>query len=204
MGLNETDIVKALGSGPAGQRSDYDLNGGQPRTEALPETPAAVLCGLVPRAAGLTVVLTRRARHLRRHAGQIAFPGGKVEPSDRSAVAAALRESEEEVGLGPHDVRVLGCLDVYRTVTGFRVTPVVGVVDPGWTPQLDPTEVDLLFEVPLDFLMDPANCARHSYQRGSERRHYYAMPWGEHYIWGATAGMLKALADRIADVRHRA
>ncbi len=200
MQVSEPDIVAALAVGPGGVRSDDDLN---PCTglRAGPRTAAAVLCGLVPRAGGLRVVLTRRARHLRRHAGQIAFPGGKVEPGDRDAVAAALRESGEEIGLGPAHVRVVGELDLYRTRTGFDVTPVVGLVDPDWAPVVDPTEVDHVFEAPLDYLMDPANCARHFYQKAGEKRHYYAMPWGEHYIWGATAGMLKVLSDRLVGLR---
>jgi 8-oxo-dGTP pyrophosphatase MutT (NUDIX family) len=156
-----------------------------------------VLCGLVPREAGLAVVLTRRAAHLRHHAGQISFPGGKVEPWDASASSAALREAEEEIGLRPAEVRLLGHYDPYTTVTRFRVTPFVGVVDPGWRARLDPNEVDAVFEAPLDFLMDPRNCERRHYEREGERRHFYAMPWGEHMIWGATAGMLKGLSDRI-------
>ncbi len=203
MPLTESDIVAALARGPLREGSDFDLNPEALalRAPGLRERPAAVLCGLVERAGGLSVVLTRRARHLRHHAGQIAFPGGKVEPGDPDETAAALRESQEEVGLGPAHVRVLGRLDSYLTVTGFRVTPVVGLVRPGWRPLLDPSEVDLVFEAPLDFLMDPANCARHSYLREGRRRHYYAMPWGEHYIWGATAGMLKGLSDRLSAAR---
>lgn len=202
MALTELDIAEALAVAPPGERSDHDLNPGA-RPRSAPEAalrPAAVLCALVQRPAGLAVVLTRRAAHLRRHAGQISFPGGTIEPQDPSPLAAALREAEEEIGLSPPLVRVLGAFDRYRTGTGFRVTPYVGLVDPGWQPRLDPNEVDLVFEAPLDFLMDPANRACHHADREGVRRYYYAMPWKGHYIWGATAGMLKALSDRLARI----
>lgn len=208
MPLSIRDISKALAAPPLGVRSDDDLNGSASRTPGSVQASglagtrdAAVLCGLVPRGAGLSVILTRRAEHLRSHAGQISFPGGKREDADASLADAALREAEEEIGLAPAQVGLLGALDPYVTVTGFRVIPFVGEVDPAFRPVLDPQEVDLLFEAPLDFLMDPANCARHHYDRNGTRRHYYAMPWNGHYIWGATAGMLKGLSDRLQAVR---
>jgi 8-oxo-dGTP pyrophosphatase MutT (NUDIX family) len=160
--------------------------------------PAAVLCGLVERAGRLHVVLTRRAAHLNQHAGQVAFPGGKVDVRDPSPLAAALREAEEEISLIPAQVEVLGALDQYQTSTGFRITPFVGLIDPRWRPVPDPNEVEEVFEPPLDFLMDPANRLRHHHDRWGVRRHYYAVPWGDYYIWGATAGMLKGLSDRLA------
>jgi 8-oxo-dGTP pyrophosphatase MutT (NUDIX family) len=150
------------------------------------------------RQAGLNVVLTRRTQHLARHAGQIAFPGGRVDETDESTLAAALRESEEEIGLAPAQVRIVGTLDQYLTSTGFRVTPFVGAIDPDWHARPDPNEVEEVFEVPLDFLMDPANRHRHAHDRSGTRRYYYAMPWRRFYIWGATAGMLKGLSDRLA------
>ncbi|GMG81123.1 hypothetical protein LNKW23_03350 [Paralimibaculum aggregatum] len=200
MPLTEYDIAAAIAQGPRRRGSDDDLNP-EARRLALGirrERPAAVLAALMPRAEGLGLLLTRRAGHLRHHAGQISLPGGKVEPEDAGPEAAALREAEEEIGLPPAAVRLLGRLDPYLTVTGFLVMPVVGVVERPFTPRLDPQEVDHLFEAPMDFLMDPANCARHSFERDGMRRHYYAMPWGEHYIWGATAGILKGLSDRLA------
>jgi 8-oxo-dGTP pyrophosphatase MutT (NUDIX family) len=199
--LTRADILSALALPPHGEGSDNDLNPGWPRPAEESVRPAAVLCGIVSRASGLQVVLTRRTPHLRHHAGQICFPGGKLAPGDASAEAAALREAEEEIGLGHGDAEMLGPLDDYVTVTGFRVTPFVGMVAPGWRPAPDPEEVAEVFEVPLDFLMDPANRVRHSYRRGGVPRHYYAMPWGDRYIWGATAGMLKGLSDRLRRVR---
>lgn len=199
--LTEDHIAAALSGPPLGERSDYDLNP-QDSSRVAVARPAAVLCGLVPRAAGMGVLLTRRASHLRHHAGQICFPGGKLEARDTSPLDAALREAEEEVGLRADQVRVLGALDPYLTGTGFRVHPYVGVVDPDWDPVLDPNEVDLVFEAPLDFLMDPANRVRSHYDRDGRRRHFYAMPWEGHYIWGATAGMLKALSDRLATLER--
>ncbi len=200
MPLTLAQIQAALALPPLGERSDFDLDP-DARAALMPglmQRPAAVLCGLVERAGGLQVVLTRRAAHLNRHAGQIAFPGGKIDERDSSPLAAALREANEEVGLGADMVEIVGTLDPYLTSTGFRVTPFVGVIDPRWRPLPDPDEVEEVFEVPLDFLMDPANRVRHCHDRQGARRHYYAMPWGEYYIWGATAGMLKGLSDRLA------
>ncbi|MEO0822517.1 MAG: CoA pyrophosphatase [Pseudomonadota bacterium] len=202
MRLTRRDVEAALSLPPLGERSDFDLAPGArpaPGT-AMPERPASVLCPLVEREASLFVVLTVRARHLKHHAGQIAFPGGKVEPSDPSALHAALREAEEEIGLPAAAVETLGALDMYVTGTGFRVSPFVGLVDPDWSPRPDPSEVDDVFECPLDFLMNPANRRREGRLWKGVRRYYYAMPWGEYYIWGATAGMLKGLSDRLAAV----
>jgi 8-oxo-dGTP pyrophosphatase MutT (NUDIX family) len=158
---------------------------------------AAVLVPLVVRDDGLTVLLTQRADHLNDHAGQISFPGGRQEPYDADTTATALREAQEEVGLDPTRVEILGSLPDYLTGTGFRVTPVVGLVHPPFTVEADTLEVAEIFEVPLAFLMDPA---RHEVRvfrwEGGERR-FFAMPYprnesaGHHFIWGATAGMLR-------------
>jgi 8-oxo-dGTP pyrophosphatase MutT (NUDIX family) len=199
MALTFADIEAALALGPFEQRSDYDLNRAHwPEPAAEPPRKAAVLCGLVERDVGLSVVLTRRAGHLSDHAGQIGFPGGKIESDDPSARAAALREAEEEIGLSPAQVALLGPLDSYRTGTGFRVYPFVGrITDPEWQAVPDPSEVDEVFETPLDFLMDEINHRRHAYERDGMTRHFWAMPWGDYFIWGATAGMLKNLSDRL-------
>ncbi|MEL6317928.1 MAG: CoA pyrophosphatase [Pseudomonadota bacterium] len=164
-------------------------------------TPAAVLCPIVPRADGLHVLLTQRAAHLKRHAGQIAFPGGKVDPEDRSPMAAALREADEEIGLRPEQADVMGPIETYVTGTGYRITPFVAAVDPYFRPLPQDAEVADVFEVPLDFLMDPANHQRRTGEWRGRTRRYYAMPYGERFIWGATAGILKALADRVAGAR---
>ncbi|GAA5234614.1 CoA pyrophosphatase [Verticiella sediminum] len=155
---------------------------------------AAVLVPLIERPDGLNVLLTQRTAHLNNHAGQIAFPGGRAQPSDANEVDTALRETEEETGLTREHVDVLGELPDYLTSTGFRVTPVVGLAKPDFTLAHDPFEVADVFEVPLAFLMDPANHRLHtaSMVDGIPRR-YYSIPYGERFIWGATAGMLRNL-----------
>jgi len=155
--------------------------------------PAAVLVPLVRRDAGLTVLLTRRTDHLYDHAGQISFPGGRTEAQDESAAATALRETFEEIGLPHALVEVLGELPEYTTVTGYRVTPVVGLVSPPPALRLDAFEVAEAFEVPLAFFLDPGNHQRNTLQYQGCTRHYYAMPYEQRYIWGATAGMLMNL-----------
>lgn len=156
--------------------------------------PAAVLLPLVMRDS-LHLLLTQRTAHLSTHSGQIAFPGGKVDADDADATAAALRETEEETGLHPDDVEVLGTLPQYITGTQFFITPVVALVRPGFTLRPNPHEVDDVFEVPLAFLMDPANHRRHALAWNGEVREWYSMPYQdgarERFIWGATAGMLR-------------
>lgn len=155
--------------------------------------PAAVLVPLVPRGDGLTVLLTRRTDHLHHHPGQISFPGGRVEEADVSAVMTALRETEEEIGLDPDHVELLGELPDYCTGTGFRVTPVVGLVHPPFELALDDFEVAEVFEVPLTHFLDPHNHQRHRMEYQGRMREYWAMPYGEYFIWGATAGILLSL-----------
>ena len=159
--------------------------------------PAAVLVPLVNRPHGLQVLLTERAAHLPDHPGQISFPGGRVDPEDRDDAAAALREAREEIALASDRVDVLGQLAPYETVTGYRVTPVVGWVEPPITVVPDPVEVASVFEVPLAFLMNPANHVRQFRMIGEVRRDFWAMPWQERYIWGATAAMLLMLSRTL-------
>lgn len=166
--------------------------------ETKPLRRAAILCPIIERHAGLSVILTRRADNLRAHPGQISFPGGKIDASDRSPLDAALREAEEEIGLLSRNVEVSGVLEPYPTGTGFLVTPFVGFVDPRFRPVADPGEVAEVFEAPLDFLMDRRNHERESYTRNGETRHFYVIMVGQYRIWGATAGMLRMLADRVA------
>ncbi len=175
----------------AGVRLAEVVEPGAPPAEPL--TAAAVLIPIVERASGLTVLLTQRTAHLRDHAGQVSFPGGRCEPDDATPVDTALREAHEEVGIEPSQVEVLGCLPDYVTGTGFRVTPVVGLVRPPLDLRLDDFEVADVFEPPLDFLLDAANHQRHKLEVRGMLREYWAVPWQDRYIWGATAGMLVSL-----------
>ena len=166
----------------------------EPRWVDRPVVPAAVLIPLVMREQ-LMVLLTLRTAHLSSHSGQVAFPGGKQDPQDRDAAATALREAHEEVGLQPAHVEVLGSLPVYATGTAYAITPVVGLVQAHAPLQANPGEVADVFEVPLQFLLDPANHQRHRWQWQGEQREWFSMPFDdlgrERYIWGATAGMLR-------------
>jgi 8-oxo-dGTP pyrophosphatase MutT (NUDIX family) len=157
-------------------------------------TPAAVLIGMVERPDGPAILLTQRTDHLRDHAGQICFPGGRIEPEDPTIEAAALREAAEEIGLPPGQVELLGQLPAYDTTTGFRIHPVVGWITAPVSFALDPVEVAEVFELPLGFVLDPANHERHSYRRGRQTRSYYVLPYQNRFIWGATAGILVNLS----------
>jgi 8-oxo-dGTP pyrophosphatase MutT (NUDIX family) len=178
-------------------RGDHDLNPGwSPPSVAL--RPAAVLVPLIDRAEGMSVLLTQRTPHLSAHAGQIAFPGGRIEPEDSDAVAAALRETEEEIGLPRDHVTVIGRLDTYVTGTGFEITPVVGIVRVPFPHSLDPVEVAEMFEVPLGFVLDRRNHQRFEREVAERRRTFFVLPFENRYIWGATAGMLVNLAEVLA------
>jgi 8-oxo-dGTP pyrophosphatase MutT (NUDIX family) len=189
--------VDALDPAFAPARGDYVLNAPAPDADIVAGArPAAVLAPIVARADEPTVLLTLRASHMRSHSGQIAFPGGKIDDGE-TALAAALREAQEEIGLEPRFVEPLGWLDPYLTGTGYRIMPLVAVVDPAFTLTINPHEVEDVFEAPLSFLMDGANHQRQSREWQGKLRHFYAMPYGERYIWGATAGILRNLFERL-------
>ncbi len=170
-------------------RGDHNLNPDlRPKS---PLTPAAVLVPLVLRPEGMTVLLTKRTAHLAAHAGQISFPGGRVEETDSDVAAAALRETEEEIGLGREAIEIIGRLDTYVVRTGFEVTPLVGFVTPPFTTARDEFEVAEIFEVPLAFILDPRNHQRQSrVDFGGVKREFWVFPYRDYFIWGATAGML--------------
>jgi 8-oxo-dGTP pyrophosphatase MutT (NUDIX family) len=178
----------------AATRGDHDLNPGEtPPSAAL--RPAAVLVPLIDRAEGMTVLLTQRTAHLSAHAGQISFPGGRVEEQDADTIATALRETEEEVGLTRDLVDVIGRLDTYVTGTGFEITPIVGLVEPTYTLTIDPFEVAEAFEVPLSYILDRKNHNRTERESAGRTRVFFVLPYQGRNIWGATAGMLVNLAD---------
>jgi 8-oxo-dGTP pyrophosphatase MutT (NUDIX family) len=158
---------------------------------------AAVLVPVTDDGPDARVILTRRATAMRRHSGQVAFPGGSVDPEDGSEEIAAMREAEEEIGLDRRFVEPVGRLPVYMTTTGFRITPVLAVVKPGYALTANPAEVDEVFETPLSFLMNPANHRRESRVWEGIERHYYVMPYGEHHIWGVTAGIIRTMYERL-------
>jgi 8-oxo-dGTP pyrophosphatase MutT (NUDIX family) len=181
-------------------RSDWDLDPQLAGDLAVMEspTPAAVLVPIVMRPT-LSVLLTQRTETLAKHAGQISFPGGRVDPEDAGPIDTACREAMEEIGLDRRHVEHIGYLDGYRTGTGYHITPVVALVHPPFTLKLQPQEVAQTFEVPLEFLLNPLNHQQHTREWRGRMRSYWAMPYGDHYIWGATAGMLKNLAARLCE-----
>jgi 8-oxo-dGTP pyrophosphatase MutT (NUDIX family) len=193
-GLRLSENAKADAAAAAGQlRGDHQLSGHPAPTEGL--RPAAVLVPIIIRPEGLTVLLTQRASNLSSHAGQVSFPGGGVEEKDSDAAAAALREAQEEVGLDPAKVELIGRLDTYVTSTRYVVTPVVGLIRAPVDLVPDPLEVAEIFEVPLAFIIDSRNHERHSREYKGQLRGYYVLPYAHRQIWGATAGMLVNLAE---------
>ena len=191
-------ILRSLDSrpNPAHLSGDFAVAGIQREERIL--RPAAVLVPLVEREQELTVLLTQRTDHLHHHGGQISFPGGRVEETDAGPVETALREAEEEIGLSRSHVQIAGFMDLYQTVTGFLVTPVVGFVQPPMQLSLDTFEVAEAFEVPLSFVLDPSNHERRSMLYRGEQRHFYVIPYQNRYIWGATAAMLVNLAAKVS------
>jgi 8-oxo-dGTP pyrophosphatase MutT (NUDIX family) len=192
------DVPKALHDLSAeAVRGDLDLDPQMWVTAGVVASrPAAVLVGIVDRPIP-TVLLTRRTADLSNHAGQIAFPGGKIDPNDATPLAAALREAYEEIGLDEKFVEPIGYLDLYLTFSGFRILPSVARISPDYEMKISPAEVDDAFEVPLEFLMTPGNHRKDSRENRGVTRHYYAMPYEEHYIWGVTAGIIRNLYERM-------
>lgn len=177
-------------------RSDYDLNPASRPQEPRKLLPAAVLLPIVAREEP-TVLFTQRTPHLARHAGQVSFPGGRVHADDKSIIETALRETREEIGVASDRISIAGFLDAYETGTGFAIVPVVGLLSEGFSLVPDPGEVDEVFEVPLEFLLDPANRERKSAEWQGRRRAFYAFTYGRHYIWGATAAILVDFGKRL-------
>ncbi len=195
--LSQDLPADALDPASAPPRGDLSLNLPAPEAQVIARArPAAVLAPIIVRPDGPTLLLTQRASHLRNHSGQIAFPGGKIDVGE-TPLAAALREAQEEIGLEPRAVEPLGWLDPYLTSTGFRVLPLVGIIEPSFVATINRDEVEEVFEAPLSFLMNSANHQRHSRVWQGRERHFYAMPYHERYIWGATAGIIRNLFERL-------
>jgi 8-oxo-dGTP pyrophosphatase MutT (NUDIX family) len=189
--------LRAVLARSAGPSSDFDLNPGMRPPADKPLRPAAVLVPVWLRPEGATLILTKRSSHLKHHPGQIAFPGGKVDATDTSPKAAALRETQEEIGLPPDRVEILGTLPVHETVTGFAVTPFIGLIRGAFNPTPEAGEVEEVFTVPLSHALTPARFAVERRQWMGVWRRYYAVPYGPYYIWGATARILRGLADGV-------
>ncbi|MGB3314103.1 MAG: CoA pyrophosphatase [Albidovulum sp.] len=193
------DLIRRALTRPGVETSDYDLNPGTVLTEGRILKPAAVLVALTETADGPAVILTKRSSRLKHHPGQIAFAGGKIDDTDAGPVDAALREAEEEIGLPRQSVDILGTWSAHETVTGFMVTPVFGIVRDDFIPIPEAGEVDEVFSVPLSHVTDPARFSVEGRMWRGVRRRYYVVPYGPYYIWGATARILRALANRMAE-----
>ena len=192
---HHADILRALAR-PGGASSDFDLNPGASGSGPA-KKDAGVLVPLIERSSGVHVVLTKRAAHLSSHPGQIAFPGGKWDAGDADISATALREAHEETGLDPSLVEILGQLPAHETVTGFNVIPTIGWISTPWEVKADPSEVAEVFEVPLSHVVTAQNFQVQSRIWRGQRRSYYCVPYGPYYIWGATARILRGLADQM-------
>ena len=203
MTMDSEELRRRLQSRPPSAALSDDLasDAGRHRPWPVqrPRMAAAVLIGVVGYATGPRVILTLRTEHLKTHAGQVSFPGGRVEPIDAGPEATALREAQEEIGLRPERVEVLGRLSPYDTITGFRVDPVVGWIEPPVVYSPDPVEVAEVFEVPLKIVLDLRNYRRASHLRDDVRRTFYVLTYDGHRIWGATAGMLVSLAQAVGE-----
>lgn len=195
--IDAGDALRLALARPAGPSSDFDLNPGIRPSADKPLRPAAVLVPVWLRDDGARLILTKRSSHLKHHPGQIAFPGGKVDPTDATPEAAALRETQEEIGLPPDRVQILGTLPVHETVTGFAITPFVGLVRGSFDPIPEAGEVDEVFTVPLSHVLTPARYAIERRRWMGVWRRYYVAPYGPYYIWGATARILRGLAERV-------
>ena len=191
------DLLIAALADPAGITSDYDLNPGFEPLVTTKLRPAAVLVPIWRRPEGIQVVLTKRASHLKHHPGQIAFPGGKVDKGDADVFATALREAHEEIGLYPCAVNISGLLPAHETVTGFHISPVLGLVRDDFQPVVERGEVEEVFTVPLEHVLQIKNYTIEGRNWMGQRRAYYAVPYGPYYIWGATARILRGLAERM-------
>lgn len=190
-------VIAALAR-PGRPSSDYDLNPGTLPPEGRVLRPAGVLVPFLATPGGVVLYLTKRSSHLRHHPGQIAFPGGKVDPGDYGPIGAALREAQEEIALDPANVEILGTMEPHETVTSFLVTPVIARIRAPFLPVPEAGEVEEVFTVPLEHVANPARFRVEGRRWRGTRRHYYVAPYGPYYIWGATARILRALADRMA------
>ncbi len=194
----KASLLRAIGR-DSGASSDFDLNPEVTLPEGRKLRPAGVLIPIQMIDGDAQVILTKRSSHLKHHPGQIAFPGGKQDEGDADVVAAALREADEEIGLSPDNVEVLGTLPPHETVTSFTVTPVIGLIRTAFDVRPEPGEVEEVFHVPLKHLTLLDRFVVEGRRWRGQRRYYYTIPYGPYYIWGATARMLRGLAERMAD-----
>lgn len=192
-------LVRRAITRTTGASSDFDLNPDFKLPPGRKLRPCGVLIPLIETPKGLNVILTKRSSALKHHPGQIAFPGGKVDAGDDGPIGAALREAHEEIGLTPENVEVLGKLPIHETVTGFSVTPVLGLIRAAFKAQPEPGEVEEVFDVPLNHVTDITQFQIQSRRWRGVERHFYTVPYGPYYIWGATARILRGLAERMRD-----